>query len=185
MFGLAVLLLSIFSATSPQKVFPQGVATISAQNLAPTPKTDYYLPYPGILPDNPLYTLKALRDRVRLWVTFDEGQKARRELLYADKRINAAQALVAGGKVELGVSTATKGEKYLEQSVDREIKRQTAGKDAKSDLMTLSKAVDKHLEILLDLKARVSGSDAEVLDRTAQLTRSLQAKVGQTILEAK
>ncbi len=185
LFGLAVLLLSILSATSPQKVFPQGVATVSAQSASPTPRADYYLPYPGILPDNPLYTLKTLRDRVRLWLTFDEGRKAQWELLYADKRINAAQALVAGGKVELGISTATKGEKYLEQAVDREIKMQKSGRDVKSDLMVLSKAVDKHLEILQDLKSRAMGSEGEVLYQTGQLTRSLQGKVGQAILEAK
>src|SRR3989344_8801851 len=116
LFGVVVLLLSILSVARPQSVFPQESATNSAQPSPTTlAKVDYYLPYPGVLPDSPLYKLKAMRDKVRLWLTFDEGRKAERELMYADKRINAAIALVEGSKMNLGVDTPTKAEKYLEQ----------------------------------------------------------------------
>lgn len=140
LFGVTVLLMSILSVTAPDHVFPAGEKT--------EVKIVYYLPYPGMLPDSPLYRVKALRDKVVLWLTWDENKKAEKELLYADKRIGAAIVLIEGGKTELAVSTATKAEKYLESSVQRVKRLSAKGRDVKSLLGVLQKAVLKHREIL-------------------------------------
>lgn len=144
LFGLAVLLMSILSVGKSVAV---GAAVTTAKE-AVTVKVEYYLPYPGVLPDSPLYVLKAIRDRLQLVLTFDEAQKAGKELLYADKRIGAAEALASGGKIDLAVSTATKAEKYLESAVNRVKKLSGSGRDVKSMMMTLEKAAAKHREIL-------------------------------------
>ncbi len=175
LFGLAVLLMSILSVTNPQKVFPQNIATVSAEI--------YYLPYPGVLPDSPMYKFKAVRDWVQLWLIFDPVQKAHRELLYADKRVNAAKALVEGGKGELGVSTASKGEKYLERSVDTTVGLQKSGKDVKSLLLTLANATAKHGELLQQLMSNIQGADRQSLEASLKLTHSLQEKVTQALRE--
>lgn len=144
LFGLAVLMMSILSVG---KSAAAG-AVVAAAKEPVTVKVVYYLPYPGILPDSPLYVVKAIRDRVQLVLTFDEAQKAGKELLYADKRIGAAEALASGGKIDLAVSTATKAEKYLESAINRVKKLSGSGRDVKSMRMTLQKAVAKHREIL-------------------------------------
>lgn len=144
LFGLAVLLMSILSVG---KSAAAG-AVVATPKEAVTVKVEYYLPYPGILPDSPLYKVKAVRDRLLLVLTFDETRKVEKELLYADKRIGAAEALAGGGKVDLAVSTATKAEKYLESAVNRVKKLSSSGRDVKSMTMTLEKAVAKHREIL-------------------------------------
>mgnify|MGYP006910750959 CR=1 FL=1 len=71
---------------------------------------DYYLPYPGILPDNPLYWIKMIRDKVLLYLTREPRTRFDRLLVYADKRLGAAKILIEGRKIQLGVTTATKGE---------------------------------------------------------------------------
>lgn len=143
-FGVLVLVTSIFSVAhgSSSEVQPVDNPPVVTQ------KVEYYLPYPGILPDSPLYKLKAARDRIVLWFTFDEQKKAEKELLYANKRIGAAVALADGGKMELAISTATKAEKYLESAVIRVNKLLAAGVDAKSLQLELEKATAKHKEIL-------------------------------------
>jgi len=133
LFGLVVLFVSVYSARAVEPV---------------TVKVEYYLPYPGVLPDSPLYKLKAMRDRVMLLLIFDEVRRAEKELLYADKRVGAALALAEGGKMDLAVSTATKAEKYLERAVIRVRKLSKLGRDVKSIEMTLEKAIAKHKEIL-------------------------------------
>ncbi len=183
LFGLAVLLMSILSVTNPSSVFPQNNASPAAEIAVVESKVDYYLPYPGILPDNPLYNLKAIRDRVRLWLIFDEGKKAQRELLYADKRINAAVALVAGGKAGLGVSTASKAEKYLEQAVDRVTKLQKVGQDVDGLLLTLAKATAKHVEIIEGLIIKTTGADRVGLETTFKQSQALAEKVAQALRE--
>ena len=74
-FGVAILVLSILAAISPLKVFPQ---TDPATESAATVQIEYYLPYPGVLPDSPLYKLKMVRDRVKLWITRDATRNAMR-----------------------------------------------------------------------------------------------------------
>lgn len=179
-FGLVVLLMSIVSATDPQKVFPSEVmATVAA----PHGGVEYYLPYPGILPDNPLYKAKMVRDWVRLRLTFDQVEKAGRELLYADKRINAAIVLVEGGKANLGVATATKAEKYLARAVGRTLSLAKQGKDVKSLLLTLAKATAKHVEILEDLAARSTDQNQQVLTATVTSTRALQQEISSALAQ--
>lgn len=113
-------------------------------------EVDYYLPYPGILPDHPLYWLKMIRDRVQLLLTTEPLVKAKKLLLYADKRLGAGWALIEGNKVDLGITTLTKAEKYLERAViaaeklgDNDEERRFKEK--------LEKAEMKHKEVLLKL----------------------------------
>ena len=59
---------------------PSPEATVSS-----SPKINYFLAYPGILPDNPLYKLKMVRDRIWEWLTTGRLEKANLFLLYAEK----------------------------------------------------------------------------------------------------
>ena len=57
-------------------------------------KANYELPFPGLLPDHPLYLLKAGRDRALIFVTRDYDSKARLQLELSDKRVRAGELLV-------------------------------------------------------------------------------------------
>ena len=103
--------------------------------------------------------------------------------MYADKRINAALALIEGNKVGVGVSTATKAEKYLESAVNRLIKLSGEGKDVKSLLLTLSKATAKHVEVLEGLDKRVTGPDGGAIGVSLKLARALAEKMTQAVRE--
>lgn len=108
---------------------------------------DYYLPYPGILPDHPFYWAKMVRDRAQLIFTTKREAKAEKLLLYADKRLGAAWALIDGQKTALGVSTLTKAEKYLERALEQ--------RSSFTDPERLDRAVRKHREVMGLLKAKV------------------------------
>jgi len=172
-FGLVVLVMSILSANHPRAaeelVFPSPSPAVS--------QVQYYLPYPGILPDSSLYKLKAIRDRLVLLMVTNPEAKAKKQLLYADKRIGAAEALIQGGKSVLGTSTATKAEKYLEQSVNQTLELRSNGRDVKSFLLTLSNATAKHLEILDQLKSQVTGDDVAALEKVRMSTLLLKEKL--------
>ncbi len=89
------------------KVNPNGDESISIP---------YNFPYPGMLPDSPLWPLKAFRDRAWLTVTLSGDKKAEVLLFLADKRMAAAKSLFEKGKAEIGFTTLTKAEKYLEEA---------------------------------------------------------------------
>lgn len=136
---------------------------------------DYYLPAPGYLPDHPLYWVKMVRDRVDLWLTFSTTAKAQRFLNYADKRLAAGWALVEKGEIDLGVSTLTKGEKYLDQAL-------ALGQSL--DQTKLNKAKLKHWEVLTLLKDKTGDRHqalmSQMLERlspTAQLEKMVTVTV--------
>lgn len=128
---------------------------INPEETVQQKEVDYYLPYPGILPDHPLYWLKMIRDRVRLYLTRDPLQKLERLLLYADKRLGAAKILVEGNKPDLGATTAIKGEQYLEQAVGKFNDLKQTDKASPEFDDKFKKAVLKHEEILKKILEKV------------------------------
>jgi len=108
---------------------------------------DYILPNPGILPGNPLYPLKMIRDRIGLSLTFGSTRKALLLLHFADKRIAAAQKLLSIGQLDKAVETATKAEIYLFQSIN-----------VSKDFSLLKKAILKHEEVIEEIQQMTSGS---------------------------
>ena len=139
----------------------------------PEPKAEYILVYPGILPDNIFYPIKMLRDRLVLMLTTDSVKKAEIMLLYADKRLGGSQALVEGGKADLGVTTATKAEKYLEQSLLEIEKAQREGKEIKSLKEKLNNASFKHEEVLTSLLPKVSEGNRATLEEAIKQSQRI------------
>lgn len=138
---------------------------------------DYYLPYPGILPDHPFYWLKMTRDKITLFFTRKPIVRYERLLLYADKRIGAAEALIKGGKTELGITTADKAEKYLEEAISQLSILAKEGKATPEMQTIISKAALKHEEVLLSLLEKTPDQSKPKLDQIIEKNRLNYQKV--------
>lgn len=155
-FGLGILAVSIFRSATP---------ALHAYHLPPTPgpkdqkvlgdedvSIDYFFSYPGrVLPDNPLWPIKALRDKLWIFVTTNTSKKAELLLLFADKRLVSARILYEREKPEVALSTLTKAEKYLEEATIAETKSRQEGGDTSELLLKLSMASLKHMEVIEEL----------------------------------
>lgn len=154
--GYALFLaLSMFAVPKIYSIVNQEQATDSA-----SPNIEYTLPYPGILPDHPLYPLKVLRDRILLLLIIDPLKKAEFSKLLADKRLNMGIFLIDKGKPVLAESTISKGEKYLLQGT--EILKKTKVEGAMIPAEITDKfilAAKKHQEIIYNI---LQGSPEEV-----------------------
>lgn len=127
-------------------------------SLAPTPApVNYSLPYPGMLPDHPLYKLKVLRDKITIILTRDPIKKGQHHLLLADKRIQMAKILIDKGKVELAKETALKGEN--EYTLLIFLFKDEVKKPNKDFYNRLEKASLKHQEILKQIVKKVDKKD--------------------------
>src|SRR5690242_4265879 len=86
-----ILIISIFRLAEVKYVFSQSPSPAPTTNQKPI-SVDYDLPYPGsVTPDNILWPMKALRDKVWLSLTINPSKKADLELLIADKRLAGAK----------------------------------------------------------------------------------------------
>lgn len=173
-FAFGVLSVSVFKASAKTlaAIRPVLKLTVSpSPTAAPTPKSEiqYYLPYPGILPDHPLYPLKMIRDRIWLWFTTDSLKKAEVLLLFADKRLGAGKALIEGNKLNLGFSTLEKAEKYLERVVGQLETAKKKGKQVRQTAEKLKTAAAKHQEVLTKL-----GADDRLLSYPKDVTEAVR-----------
>lgn len=180
-FSFLILSISVFRVSART---PLPITNSSGQNLVlptvtplPSPKIDYYLPYPGILPDHPLYSFKMIRDRIWLWLTTDPLKRAEVMVLFADKRLGAGKVLVEGNKVALGLTTLEKAEKYLERSVGELEKAKKEGKNVQSLIDRFNQAVLKHREILNQEVSRLSGDDKAFGERLLAYPKQLLEKL--------
>src|SRR3989338_9242539 len=111
---------------------------------------DYALPYPGLLPDNPLYVLKAVRDRIVEILISDPIKKANFYLLTADKRLNEGVSLFNKGekKYALGETAVSKGENYFEKGIAQIEKAKKQGIVTLDVSQRFHLASLKHIEII-------------------------------------
>jgi len=149
-FGRYILLISFVVLVPFITYFVLG----ASETLVKTPqeKVIYNLPYPGLLPDNPLYITKIVRDKITDFLTRDNIKKAELYLLNSDKRASMAMALALKGKNQLAIDTFIKGEKYFIKIPDllRSAKKQ-GGQAPSSFIETLKLSNAKHKELIEEL----------------------------------
>ncbi|MBI3576483.1 hypothetical protein HY086_00365, partial [Candidatus Gottesmanbacteria bacterium] len=115
-FLITLVTLSVFPS-SVLAVTYKPTITVQTQTTSKTPttikpgnammvaKVEYLLPYPGILPDNPLYFLKAARDKIIEFLIADPVRKAEFYILQSDKRLGMTSMLLEKGNTTRAETT--------------------------------------------------------------------------------
>ncbi|MGI5827693.1 MAG: DUF5667 domain-containing protein [Patescibacteria group bacterium] len=161
---------TVFASVADEISSEASASTTTILGKEKTNLIDHHLPYPGILPDHPLYCIKMLRDKINLWLAKDPERQYELLLLYADKRLGAGQALIFGNQQTLGTTTITKAEKYLlraESQLHQVIDKQGNNFDQEASKKRLVNTYQKHQEIISELKGKVSDREKRVLEETS------------------
>src|SRR3989344_9305688 len=158
LFILIIFFIFLFSAATSfaQETSKENTSVSTPSSVKPI---DYALPYPGLLPDSPLYVLKAIRDRIVEILISDPIKKANFELLAADKRLNEGVSLFNKGekKYVLGETAISKSENYFEKGITEVERAKRQGMDTISTSQRFHLASLKHREIIKSLINRSSG----------------------------
>ncbi len=154
------------------------IDTASQEASMPTPTgADYQLPYPGLLPDSPLYFLKIFRDRLIDFLIADPLKKAEFDLLQADKHATMAVALVVKGKSQLAESTLSKGENYFETGIGQLTLAKNQGMDVDALTKRYLLALTKHKELTAGLVAGASKDIKKKLENIDERLESFEKQV--------
>jgi len=162
-FALAfgILSVSVLRSASISYVFAVSSPTPTPVSVTKITKVDYQFPYPGsIMPDNILWSLKAGRDKLWYFITFNHSKKADIALLFSDKRLQLARTLFENKKPDIALSTLTKGEKYLEIAAAEEGIARAKGEDTSIFLTKLATSALKHREVIEEMLA-IAPEDAK------------------------
>lgn len=122
---------------------------------------NYELPYPGILPDNPFYFIKVVRDTIVKALINDPYKKAQFSLLTSQKRMYAGELLVKKGKTQLAFDTIEKSNNYLDDalsSIKETKKLNPKNPDINPFLELFNTVTLKYGEILDEIKPMVNSS---------------------------
>jgi len=163
-FALIVLLL--IGSISPV-VHAQEMSTSAAGlAVARVHTIDYSLVYPGILPNNPLYPIKMIRDRIVLFLIADPVKRASFNLLQADKRVAAGELLLKEDEKNeaLAITTIEKGENYFHEAFNQAFQLKREGREVNIFIQKLSSAREKHTQVLTDLKKAVTYENGKKLE---------------------
>lgn len=141
-------------------------------------KIEYTLPYTGILPDHPLYPIKATRDRILQFLARDDAKKAKLYLLLSDKRLSMAQQLAEKGKWQLAISTLNKGEIYTSYIPDVLKQMRTQGSAPEPEFIQLARmSSEKHQEVIEDLLKDVPQGERINLENALKVNQQNQKKL--------
>ena len=175
---LVLIILSVTFFVNLQNVYAKDALSPTA---SPSPTIDYFLPYPGILPDNPLYFMKALRDKVVSFFITDPLKKAEFDLLMADVRLNAAQYLFAKGesKYSLAETTVSKGENYFYNSLIMVNQAKQQGMQVNDFVSKLATASRKHQQVIKELENKSSSAIKDRLADDEQRAKDFEIRATQ------
>ncbi len=164
----------------PAMVFAATSTAAGEPSLSPTPTpapVKYELPYPGMLPNNPLYVLKQVRDWILDKLIVDPVKKAEFYILQGDKRVAMGIMLGASGNGVLSEQTISKGEKYMNNAVATLLALKAQGQSVPVyiiDHLTLSLA--KHAEVItMQIQTTTDAALKQGLTGSLDLVTKLQA----------
>lgn len=137
-----------------------GQETGSTEENTATVAAEYALPYPGILPDHPLYKLKVLRDKIMLFMIQDPKLRAEKYITYADKQLLAALKLAEKGNDDLAVHTAFKGENDMTLAVKEIIESKQQSQTLDESLVNKAHhAYQAHMRLLQGIKEQLDSEE--------------------------
>ncbi len=158
--GIIILLLIPFSSSAfAQELIFQSTPSATVQ------VSDYQLPYPGLLPDSPLYILKAMRDRVVSWFISDIKKRASFDLLQADKRLAASLVMSQEHPINADLidQTISKGENYFSEAISQSREAKKAGMEVNGLTDQLANAAEKHAETIKNIANILPKKDSELV----------------------
>lgn len=156
------------------------VNTVELQKTLHT-SVDYTLPYPGLLPDNPLYFIKTVRDKLVSFFITDPQKQAKFDLLQADKRLAAGEYLLQEPhpNAQLISQTVSKGENYFDDAITNIALAQKQGILTNDFLDKLTKAGIKHQQVLYSMQQQTKGELHDDLGQNIERVQNFEKEVMQ------
>ena len=153
-------------------VFFLGFTMYTYHIFKKTNSTEYVLSWPGLLPDNKLYKLKVLRNKIIEKLISSPVKKVEFDLLMADKTIYASKILLDKGEIALAKETVLKGENYYSMLVQDYNQALLQNKKIPKELdRKITLAAQKHQEIFQEAKRILSREDKKAFEAAENFSK--------------
>lgn len=124
----------------------------------------YQLPYPGMLPGNPLYFLKTIRDDLTAFFISKPLDKAKFELMQSDKNVEASYLLVSQhNNTQASLQTFSQSQDDFEQAIIQTANAKKQGYNTKEIISQLVESNQKHAQILHAISQQTGNTNAQTV----------------------
>lgn len=172
-FFFAFIITSSLTITHGKEITP----TPTQENKVATQEhVNYDLAFPGMLPDNPLYKLKVLRDKIIVSSIFDPSRKIEFYIKQTDKGILATAMLIDKNKIDLAQETALKAENNF-TLISPQL-YMLPKKPNKEFFKRLETAALKHQEVLRSIIKRVPKDKQKVFETIIEFSKRNLETIG-------
>lgn len=142
-------------------------------------KVIYQLPYPGILPDNPLYFFKQIRDSLNIFITRDSLKKADLYLNLADKHMAIALKMAEKGREKIAITELQESEELFGKIPNLLIDSKKQGVSPSNDMIIkLYQSNGKHQEIITEVMKRLTQTEIETFKNILHENEKLKVEIG-------
>ncbi|MFQ5451980.1 MAG: DUF5667 domain-containing protein [Candidatus Paceibacterota bacterium] len=171
-FGIIVAFLTFIVFLTSIPIYAQDEVKIESKDV------QYELPYPGILPDNPLYFLKSMRDRLWIFFTRDNNKKAELLLHISDKKTRMAILLSQKGKWDLATDTTQEAEEQFLELVESLERARNQGASSPGEfILEVKLSNEKHAEVTEDLLTNVPQGDRLRVEGIMKLNKKVKQEL--------
>jgi len=173
-FLIVFFILLLFLLSFKTTLAEEGILSAPAATM-----DNYELPYPGLLPDHPLYFLKMVRDKIIGFFISDPIKKAEFDVLQSDKRLSAGVYLINKKSLksqQLALDTFSKGENYYDDATTKVVLAEKQGINT-TDIKTKIKASLQNFKAILEKsKNKVSESFKQKIIDQQEIIKEYQNK---------
>jgi len=174
-FRICILFMCFFAGMWHTVRAVDDAVPLSSEETTVTTKSEYQLPYPGVLPDHPMYFLKRMRDGILELLIIEPVRKSEFYILQGDKRLQMGIMLTEQKKFPLAETTVSKAEKYMEKAVSGlGLYKRNGGVVPTYVVEHAEIALTKHLEVLKDLLTQVPEIQKSGISSSIELATRIQ-----------
>jgi hypothetical protein len=153
------------------QVEPQNVQLISEE-------LEYTLPFPGILPDHPLYFVKSTRDAIMRMFISNPIKKVEFSLLQSDKYLSMAIVYADMKKWDRAGQTVVQSQKEMEQAIAEVGDARKSGVVIPNNVINnMERSTVKHTQLIEGMKKQSEEKPNGVFQKSADAFAQLAAQV--------
>lgn len=142
----------------------------------------YELPYPGILPGNPLYSVKSVRDFMMQWMMRDNIKKAQLRLQISDKNARGAQMLSKDKDYDHAEQMLMDGEQMFDRAIEDTLNAKEQGASPTSEFKNKLKISNlKHKEVIGDIIKSIPQNERAGFKKSLEQNRENAEKLQATL----
>jgi hypothetical protein len=142
---------------------------------------EYILPYPGILPDHPLYFIKQIRDRIMESLISDPIRKIEFYILQGDKLTNSGIFLNAKNKETIAAEVFSRASKSMEKAIKAATFMIAQGKVIPGYITDrLDNSLAKQEEVLTELADKATDPQKSRFVNLLETVKGLRLEAGRT-----